>query len=834
MQVDKASMADDTPKRRRTRLACVNCRSRKIKCNGDFPSCIYCQSMNHECVYDISSSKKRGLPTGHAHEMEIRTMLFEHILGYLFEEYSEFESMMLRQLTSSDDTSFIDSFSFSQFLGGSFIKRWHASAVSLEFDRLVEKMQQLFNSNQFKKRGNSIVQFRSDALREGRAAPTLNVSQRIQEVNNSSSSTGGKLCMSPISRIDDREASATSEGTDCSSFLSPSEGAVMDLKAGDGINKQCSSPVSPIRKVTFDLNGLYTNPKSCQMAHISISSGLNARLIEHTLTVPHNSDMFPLDEEFASTNHNIHLVAFPENVLDLIEVYFTYTHSWLPMVERYEILRLVHSSFTNAPTDYKSLVFAILALSAVTHDPTKSTLYANFSEHLLVGETVTVHTVQASLILALYHMGIGNWKRSWKVVCQGSRDAIDVCLYINAKTGSKYTEWGPVKWKERQNTWSACCLIDTLISARLGKQPTIRFSDWQLSHNAQSDGWEEWDSFNLPGNDDRPAMRVSPARCQSTFDALLRISIILNNLITTTAPFKAVQIAATPETEIHYYQSFMHDLELWKTNLPDHCKIVLNSAAPAPAPAPYVLNLQLMYHLSHMLIQLSVQSSALYTIRAERFMESARNSARILELYFPYISSLPMLEYYAFIGVRYSDLFLPMDISSINTDEARRRDGIVAILGKLGLVWPGAKICRQVLDIREARIMHEDDLVIKGHSIAASAAARESELTDSTVSITVSDKIGQDGETSEKFSEPSVVCSEDCAIGLARYEESTYMTAGVDNGDFSNFSVLDIRSSSDKTRLEQFMQNLGYVESLTNNGFDCLQKFSGQKMPNNI
>jgi hypothetical protein len=47
---DNGSSAVSLP-RRRVRLACINCHSRKARCTGESPKCARCQSQGIECVY---------------------------------------------------------------------------------------------------------------------------------------------------------------------------------------------------------------------------------------------------------------------------------------------------------------------------------------------------------------------------------------------------------------------------------------------------------------------------------------------------------------------------------------------------------------------------------------------------------------------------------------------------------------------------------------------------------------------------------------------------------------------------------------------------------------
>jgi len=57
---DKLSDASRPTKRRCVSSACIACRRRKSKCDGNTPSCAACASVYHtECVYDLNSDHRR-------------------------------------------------------------------------------------------------------------------------------------------------------------------------------------------------------------------------------------------------------------------------------------------------------------------------------------------------------------------------------------------------------------------------------------------------------------------------------------------------------------------------------------------------------------------------------------------------------------------------------------------------------------------------------------------------------------------------------------------------------------------------------------------------------
>ena len=59
----------DLPKTKR--IACVVCRKRKLKCDGNRPKCATCSRLGHNCAYD-EVRKKSGPKRGYVKELEAR------------------------------------------------------------------------------------------------------------------------------------------------------------------------------------------------------------------------------------------------------------------------------------------------------------------------------------------------------------------------------------------------------------------------------------------------------------------------------------------------------------------------------------------------------------------------------------------------------------------------------------------------------------------------------------------------------------------------------------------------------------------------------------------
>lgn len=53
------------------RIACVICRKRKLKCDGNKPKCATCARLGHSCAYD-EVRRKSGPRRGHVKDLEAR------------------------------------------------------------------------------------------------------------------------------------------------------------------------------------------------------------------------------------------------------------------------------------------------------------------------------------------------------------------------------------------------------------------------------------------------------------------------------------------------------------------------------------------------------------------------------------------------------------------------------------------------------------------------------------------------------------------------------------------------------------------------------------------
>ncbi|CAG9986887.1 unnamed protein product [Clonostachys byssicola] len=68
--IEKTAKRTRVNKRKRVTRACDSCRIRKHRCDGIYPTCSPCFAIHQPCSYG-SDNKKRGLPTGYVHALEL-------------------------------------------------------------------------------------------------------------------------------------------------------------------------------------------------------------------------------------------------------------------------------------------------------------------------------------------------------------------------------------------------------------------------------------------------------------------------------------------------------------------------------------------------------------------------------------------------------------------------------------------------------------------------------------------------------------------------------------------------------------------------------------------
>ena len=245
---------------------------------------------------------------------------------------------------------------------------------------------------------------------------------------------------------------------------------------------------------------------------------------EHISTMP---NCFPQASFVAATEKKDCLDGpFPENTADLLDTYFTHIHSWLPILERCDLLRVMHTTghhnnSSGTDTGVRLAIWAIVAYvsankrdSRSQQDPSPAQIKEGIQLRTVADSNVhdLGHT-QALLILSLLYIGQGKLDRAWILIAQTTR--MVVMLHASART-HRY-----------KHTFHACIILDNLVSALLDRTPCLSLHEQAEHGPVGENGLEEWDMWTV-----LPALGPkSPLRALSAFNTTHQLMLGLTRVL---------------------------------------------------------------------------------------------------------------------------------------------------------------------------------------------------------------------------------------------------------------------------------------------------------------
>lgn len=388
-----------------------------------------------------------------------------------------------------------------------------------------------------------------------------------------------------------------------------------------------------------------------------------------SLNMSNNSILSPSNNQRTSlSNHsglNIDAPALPSETWHLLDVYFSYTHCWLPIIEKHDLLRTSYqyselrnsaSVSGNGSGDHAvlwaSIAYAKYQHRAINNIPhaqgpvaemvwTAERMYAQ-ARSLIPSEEgeYELGHVQALLILALTNLGIGHSRRAWLLVGQAVRISFD--LSLNKPTDDILA---PLRTKSRtKHVFLGCFVIDTIIAARLNYRPHLRSEDVNQIGLIEEDGLDEWDPWNdcLSVQRSRPANTRAPASILSTFNRLIQILQILN---------EAICVSATPQ-KAQLRTALLEKLHAWR--LAQSVPLYLDPAAMKGEQAmpllPHHYHLHLSYFNTLMMSQLLSFNHNKDIANLEASISSARQIIELLKQHLYHFGPLivpPIFEHFA-------------------------------------------------------------------------------------------------------------------------------------------------------------------------------------------
>lgn len=285
-----------------------------------------------------------------------------------------------------------------------------------------------------------------------------------------------------------------------------------------------------------------------------------------------------------SANGSYATLQLPPQTSQLLDIYFTATHSWLPIVAKHNILRASYL-YANAPIsmattspgsgDHAAL-WAILSYTITQYRTGPRTgpagavnlaeEYYAVSRNLIPSEKERYELghIQALLLLTLVNMGLEDWTAAWLLSGQAVRMAI--AMGLNTSTDARRSD----DLKQGKAVFLGCFVLDSLLSFRLTRCPAMSPNDLATVGLLEEDGLEEWNSWVdvLPpsgASHGKNPPRRGPLLALSCFNRLVELASVLNKISRNLSMgYKAASFA----------QQLVLDLRQWDDGLPLGCRLI--------------------------------------------------------------------------------------------------------------------------------------------------------------------------------------------------------------------------------------------------------------------
>ncbi|KAF2145132.1 uncharacterized protein K452DRAFT_284522 [Aplosporella prunicola CBS 121167] len=323
-----------------------------------------------------------------------------------------------------------------------------------------------------------------------------------------------------------------------------------------------------------------------------------------------------LPSRIRSSSQLTPMLKIPSNLWRLLDVYFAYTHCWFPIVEKHDIMKLSYTypeegldiSADKPGSGEHAELWSILALASLQQQaanpasswrqddgaPVSPSDIYNIARGLIPTEqgTYELGHAKALLLLALINIGGNNLKAAWLLIGHAARLATLLGLHNqhNVPGGFAGTE---EQNPRRKHVFLACFALDTLVSANLGEEPSLKTEHVKRLGLLDEDGLEEWQPWvgcpDFKPSSQNPAQYTrSPVHTISTFNHIIRIMSVIND-------------ASMRFLDSHHASM---RLQQWVASLPQTLSSV-QSNQPTAAPTPTLAGLRLIYCCTIMAVSVS-------------------------------------------------------------------------------------------------------------------------------------------------------------------------------------------------------------------------------------
>ncbi|KAJ5713949.1 uncharacterized protein N7483_011130 [Penicillium malachiteum] len=357
-------------------------------------------------------------------------------------------------------------------------------------------------------------------------------------------------------------------------------------------------------------------------AHSGVQTTSSDEFQSPTLAISLHAD----DPRAISTNSPLQI---PYNAWPLLDIYFSYTQCWFPILEKHDILRTafqytegdVYMTRSAPGSGDHAALWAVLTLASLQDasitaresDPQNSrinpSLLYNTARDLIPVETgpFEVGHVQALLILSLIKFGQQEWTAAWMLVGHSVR--IAQTLGLDQPSFPSISSRSPEQGKQlgrAKHVFLGCFVLETLIAEQTSQCPSLRRNDLARVGSINEDGLEEWHPWEdmtglRPTQASRASMQRGPLHALSTFNRLVSLVSILNDLCC---------YKQDPTVSRSQLESLELNLQRWAAALPKSYRVDLQSR-PIKLASPHIFGLEMTYQsiVSALSLQIAARES---------------------------------------------------------------------------------------------------------------------------------------------------------------------------------------------------------------------------------
>lgn len=646
---------DKRPKRRRISKACMQCRARKTKCNGEEPVCETCRIQGLECSY--TKSRRRGLPAGYVLQLERSIHQYEQLLGLFISSVDNAPSQLDKLI---DDLNAISLREKSQNPEKSTLNKyekvWQSSALNKKLKSSLDDVT-----------STGSVPVDASAGDEPLGSPTGNADpfDKPEQTPDFSSSALG---LASLSKLPSQPMPMPSAVWNRPSLNAPSVSPIAS------VGSIGSSVASPITSVPASASATFPSMKigNCQI-YVGSSSGLKhiTNIGCYCIQTSHNNKIA------FEWLHSIPLT----RRLTLIDYYFSFVHCWLPMIDKVDIIRLAYSSDPFTSRNSGMLLCSVLLTAGYVSGEPEPSDFLEWASQLMspLRETsYSLNFIQTLILVSILLVGKGFLSDSWNAIGLATRISYDLGIHVHNDTISEFS----------RRTWYACCVVETLLAARLGRVPHTSERDFDIDP-LNEDSWEEWDlikpyaKFKINTEEDtsyKPRLALydgathtrewpaQPARSISVFNTLFKLIRLLNGYI------GHINQPGFAEMDRIHNSMFNNDtasrLHSWRRNLVEHCSLsTFLSKTMEPLP-PHIVNLHLAFvttaeifhmnsHLEKSLLDLYLPQHSIPTVVCQLFSNYLSSfNPSTASPFFPYFSSIALEQSFNNLNGKPEDKFV--------------------------------------------------------------------------------------------------------------------------------------------------------------------------------